>query len=206
MLTTEAERRREKMGLVHSGAGGGASRRGAAVDRGFTLIEMLVVIAIIGILAGVTIVGYGAVMNDMRIQKARSECALLGAAGSMYHALLHRWPDPGDGSSQVDIITYLTDPIETDDLGRPPALEVVKESQLNAGGEFIDPWGTPYTFEFPNGFLVHSLRVYSADPVLSFRVFSWGPDVDLDYGHFEGDGCPAADHSSLTEPIDDVRP
>ena len=159
------------------------------VHRGFTLIEMLVVIAIIGILAGITIVGYGAVMRDINIRKARADCAMLGAACRMYHAHVHEWPL---GADQVEIIHLrLMSPIETTDLGRPPVLDGLKESQLDTDGYFMDPWKSPYVIEFPD------------EGVL---IYSFGPDAQSDWGHFEGDGCAAADHASLTPPVDDVRP
>ena len=168
--------------------------RGLRGERsGFTLIEILVVIAIIGILAGITLVGYGAIMRDIRIRKARGECAILLAACKTYHALLHEWPDSVESDRELEILTILSSPIETPDLGRPAVLESLKESQTDDQGRMIDPWGNPYAIEFPE------------DQVL---VYSFGPDMDSDEAHFDGDGCADGAHDAmgLGKPVDDVRP
>jgi len=109
--------------------------------KGFTLIEMLVVIAIIGVLAGITIVGYTSVMRDVRIQTARGECAMLISACKTYRALSHVWPE---GDFQDDVLLNLTSPIEMPEAHRPAVLEGLKESQIDdQTGLMIDAWGSP---------------------------------------------------------------
>lgn len=157
---------------------------------GFTLVEMLVVIAIIGVLAGVTVIGYRPVMHDMRVRRARADCATLETACKTYRSYAHEWPE---GADQSDILGKLTSPIDTADLGREPPLEDLKKSQTDDQGRMIDPWGSPYVIEFPEAAIL---------------IYSPGLDGESDMGHSEGDGCAGGAHAALglVRPVDDVRP
>lgn len=53
-------------------------------NRGFTLVELLLVIAVIGILAGITVMGYGAWRKNVAVSQLTSE--LNGVAGAMESA------------------------------------------------------------------------------------------------------------------------
>lgn len=156
--------------------------------RGFTLIEILVVIAIISILAGITVIGYTVVSEAVRFGRARGECAMLQSACKGYRALVGEWPA---AATQAEILAILMSQTRTDQRAGPPALDDLKHSQVDATGTMIDPWGNPYVIEF------------SEEGV---KVYSFGPDGESDGGHSDGDGCPASAHASLSEPIDDVRP
>ena len=156
--------------------------------RGFTLIEMLVVIAIICALGGITVIGYNAVARDVRFRKAMGECAMLISACKTYRSLVNVWPDE---ASHAAILAILASPIDTGQLGRPPVLDTLKQSQVDGSGTMIDPWGSPYVIEFPEEGIL---------------VYSFGPDQESDEGHYDGDGCPDGAHASFTPPVDDVKP
>lgn len=121
---------------------------GQTARSGFTLAELLAVVAILAILAGVAIPTYITLIGGQRVKIAKSECKKFASLMKSYAA------------------AHLEDFPSTD--GYP---------QMNGGLEFLvdgglltqlppDPWGHPYSFELvqsPNG---------SFEPI----VTSGGPD------------------------------
>ena len=92
---------------------------------GFTLIEILVVVAIIGMLGAVAVPAYMSYLADARITTTRSLIKNIEDACQMY-SMKH-------GGKYPDSLETLTQ--ETDD-----------EDALLQGG-IEDPWGTPIQFE-----------------------------------------------------------
>ncbi len=59
-------------------------RTALGTQRGFTLIELMIVVAIIGILAAMVIVFYANVQARSRVAKAQADTRTLGSAVSIY--------------------------------------------------------------------------------------------------------------------------
>ena len=62
-------------------------------QKGFTLVELIVVIAIIGILAGVMLPRFFGFTDDARDAAAIAEAKSIRSIGETYYAKMGEWPD-----------------------------------------------------------------------------------------------------------------
>lgn len=77
-------------------------------NKGFTLIEILVVISIIGILSGMLFTGASSAMNSARKADARNTCFNVRNAASAYFTEYRRQPKP-DTAGSGDYADFTTD-------------------------------------------------------------------------------------------------
>jgi general secretion pathway protein G len=107
----------------------------------FTLLELLAVITIIGILAGLTLGTVGYVNTKGAESRARAEVAALCAAIDRYHVDFGTYP-PGEpnlfkeltGQGQINTNTLYFEPSEAS-----------RRAEL-----FVSPWGSPYKYNATN--------------------------------------------------------
>jgi type II secretion system protein G len=81
-------------------------------ERGFTIVELLIVIVVIGILAAIVIVAYNGVQNKANTTKAQTNAAAVQKVAEAYNADNSRYPgtlaEINGGSTSVKLPTGVT--------------------------------------------------------------------------------------------------
>lgn len=115
---------------------------------GFTLAELLAVVAILAILAGVAIPAYMAIVSQQKVKAAKAECKIL--AGTLKNFAMANSDDPSLQNGYPDPSTGFQVLVQMSTLDRLP----------------MDPWGNPYSWQLlanPNTGLPEPI-VISAGP------------------------------------------
>jgi general secretion pathway protein G len=110
-----------------------ADRRG---EGGFTLVEMLVVITIIGLIMGLVgprVLNY---LSESRVKAATIQMQSLAGALDLYYLDLGRYPTGPQGLTAL--------------IQRPAGAAAWNGPYLKGGGVPNDPWGNPYIYRSPS--------------------------------------------------------
>jgi len=134
-------------------------------ERGFTLIEVLLVIAILVVLASLAVVAYGPIQRRANVNAAKSQIGLLKTPLQMFQMTVGAYPTTAQGLDALRTRPGdLPDPAKWDG----PYLDSSMPS---------DPWGNAYQYTSPG--------VHNPD---SYDVWSFGPDgvngTDDDVGNW----------------------
>jgi len=120
---------------------------------GFSLIELLVVMAVIAILLGLISSGGTIARKKAKIYRARTMIASLETALAMYHTDYGAYPASGN----ANLVNLLTSTLTA---GGP--YMSFKDEDLDSGTTVKDPWGIAYTY-------INSGATYT--------ISSYGPDM-----------------------------
>ncbi|SRR5712692_2421421 len=126
------------------------NRQSKIHNRGFTLVELLVVMVIIGLLAALVVPTYMGRERKARSQAARAQIELLGTALDTFRLDVGRYPTSQEG---LEALRRQPGGIERWD---GPYLK--KEVPT-------DPWGKPYVYQSPGEHGPYDLLSYGADGV-----------------------------------------
>lgn len=106
----------------------------------FTLVELLAVIALIAIVAGLTLAGLGYVQQKSARSRAEVEVAALSAAIESFKMDYGSYPE-----SSTALYTELTGASgATVNTNRKVFFEVT--ARMGTNNQIIDPWGAPYNY------------------------------------------------------------
>ena len=165
---------------------------------GFTLIEMMVVVAIIGVLAAMLSPMVGKVLGDTKKAKAQTETRAIADAIAMYkqyYEYYGNYPLGVCGGCGVCGGGETSYNYARDDGGTGCGATVLSAPLVEGSPRFLskridnDPWGRPYSY--------HIYTLSSACPDMA--VYSSGPDKTnstwscstWDLGRFNGDDIGA---------------
>lgn len=115
--------------------------------RAFTLVELLVVVAMISIISGAMVTSVASARERARIQKATVEVKSVAQAILAYEnwdqgSGKHELPTFEKRDADINSIGFiLGEGGQAQSGGKIPAMLM---ASLAAGGKMIDPWGTPY--------------------------------------------------------------
>jgi general secretion pathway protein G len=121
-------------------------RRG---ERGFTLVEILVVITIIGLimaLVGPRVLHY---LTESKVKAAKIQIESLGSALDLFYLDVGRYPTGSEGLGAL--------------VQRPGNLTSWNGPYLKGGVVPGDPWGTAYVYRSPGQHGTYDIMSYGSD-------------------------------------------
>ncbi|NRA09202.1 MAG: type II secretion system major pseudopilin GspG [Myxococcales bacterium] len=142
-------------------------RAPAPFKAGFTLIEIMAVVLIIGLLSTLVGIAIFPQIDKSRVNAARAQLKMLDAALETFRMDSARFPTTDQGLEALII--------EPADARNYQAGGYLRERRVPD-----DPWGNPYLYEFPGQNNPHA-----------YDIWSWGADgeaggsgVDADIGNW----------------------
>jgi general secretion pathway protein G len=112
-----------------------SSRKPRHGEAGFTLVEMLVVITIIGLIMGLVgprVLNY---LSESKVKTARIQIESFSAALDLYYLDNGRYPSSSEGLAAL--------------VQRPAVAPAWNGPYIKSGSVPADPWGHPYVYRAP---------------------------------------------------------
>ena len=122
---------------------------GRAGEAGFTLVEMLVVIAIIGLVVGLVgprVLNY---LAEAKVKAAKIQIESFSAALDLYYLDNGAYPAAGEGLGAL--------------VQRPTSASGWNGPYVRSGSIPLDPWGHPYLYKVPGDHAAYEIDSFGAD-------------------------------------------
>ena len=132
-------------------------------DEGFSLIELMVVIVIIGLLTTVVVINVLPSQDRAMLEKAHADVKLLEQAVEMYRMDTLKYPTLEEG---MDVL-----------VTPPKGAKFRKEGYIKSLPN--DPWGNPYQYLYPGEHGTFDVYSFGADGRLG------GEDMNADIGNWD---------------------
>ncbi|TMB74601.1 MAG: type II secretion system protein GspG [Deltaproteobacteria bacterium] len=124
--------------------------RNTSASAGFTLIELIVVVVIIGLLAGLVLPQFIRQEEKAKLKATRAQIELLGTALDTFRLDIGRYPTTEEGLQALR-----QKPATLDRWDGPYLKKELPE----------DPWGKPYVYKSPGDHGPYDIISYAADGV-----------------------------------------
>jgi len=137
-----------RIGRVLDGSGRRRRRKNSA-EAGFTLVEMLVVITIIGLIMGLIgprVLNY---LNESKVKSARIQLQSFSSALDLFYLDAGRYPTTAEGLAAL--------------VQRTPGVGAWNGPYLKGGSVPNDPWNHPYVYRAPGDRGPYDIISYGSD-------------------------------------------
>lgn len=125
------------------------SKRGKRRSSGYTLVELLVVLAILGLLVALAAPRVIRYLGTAKTDTARIQIQKLGGVLDLYRLEIGHYPTEEEGLAAL--------------VDRPPQVEAWNGPYLKNRQSLIDPWGIPYVYRSPGEHGEYDLYTLGAD-------------------------------------------
>lgn len=126
-----------------------AERESRGRPNGYTLVELLVVLAILGLLVALAAPRVIKYLGSAKTDTARIQIEKLSGVLDLYRLEVGRYPTEQEGMLAL--------------VEQPPQIDAWNGPYLKNRESLIDPWGTPYLYQFPGEHGEYDLYTLGAD-------------------------------------------